>query len=163
SLPGRRGCASGAKLPERHQREVVTIEMVAKIEVPRKAGAGKRLLAPGAVGRLRAHEPIDPARDGGSVRSVAGQQPEGRPCALPPAGAALAAVRSERLPPAPIEVLARPEPVDGAPDPRRGHVLPDPLEPGEGAPRAVDEVAAPAAPPAAVGTLGPAQIFDAAL
>src|SRR5881628_2367181 len=150
--PGRQPCAV---LAERHQREVVTVEVVAEVEVTREARPGEEALLPRAVRALRADEPVDAALHGGARRAIGGEQAEEGPrglrrrtLALP--GERYVVVRGHRLAPAAVGVLVGGEPLDGAPHVGRPHVLADPLEPGERAPGPVDEVDAPAAPPAPV-------------
>src|SRR5204862_5169593 len=98
-------------------------------------------------------------------RAVGRQEPEQGPGglrwrALTLPGKRLVVVGGDRLAPAAVRVLPRPEPLDGAPDVRRSQVLADGLQPFQRAPRAVEEVDAPAAPPRAVRTLRPAQELD---
>src|SRR5437016_14571312 len=77
--PGRQ---PGAVLAERHQREVVTVEVVAEVEVAREARAGEETLLPRAVRALRADEPVDATLDGGARRAIGGEQAEESPRGL---------------------------------------------------------------------------------
>src|SRR5262249_47684706 len=155
----------GAILSEGHQRKVVPVEVVAEIEVTREAGAREEALRPRAVGPLGADEPVDAALDGVALRSVGSEEAEERPrglrgraLALP--GETLVVVGGDRLAPAAVGVLVRTQPLDGTADVRRAQILADRGEADERAPRPVDEVDAPAAPPRAVLALRPAEELD---
>src|SRR5205814_15438 len=152
---------------ERHEREVVPVEVVAEVEVAREARAGEEALAPRALRALRAHEVVDAALHGRARDPVRGHEAEERPrrlrgraLALP--GERLVVVRGDRLAPAAVGVLARSQPLDGAAHPRCAQVLADRGEAVEHGPGAVDEVDAPAAPPRAVGALGAAYELERA-
>src|SRR5437867_13106915 len=77
--PGRQ---PGAVLAERHQREVVTVEVVAEVEVTREARAGEEALLPRAVRALRADEPVDATLHGMARRAIGGERAEGGPRGL---------------------------------------------------------------------------------
>src|SRR5262245_17534856 len=88
---------------ERHEREVVPVEVVTKVEVAREAGAGEETLAPRPFGRLRPDEPVDAALHRVAPWTVGGQQPEERPRGLRRRALAaprerLVVVRRDRLP-----------------------------------------------------------------
>src|SRR5207344_1561139 len=57
---------AGAEETERHQRKVVSVHVVAQIEVARKSGAGEEHLVPRTIVLLSASEVLDPAHQLGA-------------------------------------------------------------------------------------------------
>src|SRR5262249_53896576 len=110
---------SRSALAERHQREVVPIHPVAKVEMARESGAGELVLVPATVGALGGEEMVDALDDGVADVVRSREQAEQRPCRLRRRGAAVTCERfvvvgAERLAPATVCVLLGLEPRDRA-------------------------------------------------
>src|SRR5688500_12286656 len=73
------GAGSPLIAPQRHEREIERIEVVFQIEDLREARPRERLLVPGAVGSLRAGQPVDAGANAVAVLLAGGQQSQQRP------------------------------------------------------------------------------------
>jgi hypothetical protein len=60
---------------EGEERKIVTIDVVADIEVTRETCPCKVVFLPAAIGSLGINQEIDPPAEGGSVSSTGGNEP----------------------------------------------------------------------------------------